>query len=283
MKIAAKFCVTALTALFGLGIASNSFALEEGPITSSIPGPASSTEAPSVSAPSIDAGVSLNDEGEETKGKAESKKEPRKKGDIPDSVKGVIDRLNSTTDDVSLEDLNEAREAVVKLDVLIDIEKRLTDLSKIRQERAPKVPAALAAAIPASALGVPAENKASSKHSPTPAPSENFFSSPGASSDAFLSSMEGMSPDQKVAFSSAMAQAKGKASLDVLQIWGATGDYSAKIKEGSGKEKTYREGDKLSDGSKIVSISRNGVTLLMKNNKRETFRVKNVTKVFSGG
>jgi type IV pilus biogenesis protein PilP len=68
---------------------------------------------------------------------------------VPDSVKSVVKRLNTATEDVTLEDLNSAREAVAKLDILIDIEKRLNDLAGLRQEREEK---SFAGALPASAL-----------------------------------------------------------------------------------------------------------------------------------
>ena len=74
---------------------------------------------------------------------------------IPDSVKDVIKNLNAKTDDVTLDDLNAARQAVAKLDALIEIEKRLADLEKIRQEREANNNKAMMAAIPASALAPP--------------------------------------------------------------------------------------------------------------------------------
>jgi type IV pilus biogenesis protein PilP len=70
---------------------------------------------------------------------------------VPDSVREVVKHLTSSTEDITLDDLNAAREAVAKLDALIDIEKRLADLEKLRQER-DRSP--LIAAIPSSALSV---------------------------------------------------------------------------------------------------------------------------------
>jgi type IV pilus biogenesis protein PilP len=72
---------------------------------------------------------------------------------IPDSVKTVVKQLTVTTKDMTLNDLNAAREAVAKLDALLDIEKRLTDLEKIRKER--EGGRSFAEAIPASALMPP--------------------------------------------------------------------------------------------------------------------------------
>ncbi len=74
---------------------------------------------------------------------------------VPDSVKGVVDHLGNGTEDITLDDLNSAREAIAKLDALIDIKKRLTDLEKLRREREGQ---SLAGAIPASALNLPARS-----------------------------------------------------------------------------------------------------------------------------
>jgi type IV pilus biogenesis protein PilP len=72
-----------------------------------------------------------------------------KNAKVPESVRNVVKQLTVTSKDMTLEDLNAAREAVAKLDALLDIEKRLTDLEKIRKEREGK---SFAEAIPASAL-----------------------------------------------------------------------------------------------------------------------------------
>jgi hypothetical protein len=71
---------------------------------------------------------------------------------VQDSVKNVVKQL-STIDNVNLDDLNTARQAVVKLELLIDIEKHLAELDKIRAEHGGEK--SVMAALPASALTAP--------------------------------------------------------------------------------------------------------------------------------
>jgi hypothetical protein len=68
---------------------------------------------------------------------------------VTESARNVVKQF-SMIDNVNLEDLNTARQAVAKLDVLIDIEKHLAELDKLHAERNGEK--SLAAAIPASAL-----------------------------------------------------------------------------------------------------------------------------------
>lgn len=71
---------------------------------------------------------------------------------IPDSVKDVLKRLDKPAEDVTLDDLNSARQAVAKVEILIELEKHLAELDKIRHEREKDT---LAPMIPASALQAP--------------------------------------------------------------------------------------------------------------------------------
>ena len=54
---------------------------------------------------------------------------------IPSSVKSVVKRLGVSENEATLDDLNSAREAVAKLDLMIEIEKRLKELSNIKRDR----------------------------------------------------------------------------------------------------------------------------------------------------
>ena len=69
---------------------------------------------------------------------------------VPDSVKSVIKHLDSSVEDVTIEDLNGARQAIAKVEVLIELEKKLGELQKARTDRDGR--SGLAGAIPASAL-----------------------------------------------------------------------------------------------------------------------------------
>lgn len=193
---------------------------------------------PVIQPPSFDAGKSKDEKGD--------MKVPK----VPESVNSVVKRLNTATENVTLEDLNSAREAIAKLDVLIEIEQRLDNLSKIREEREGK---SLEAAIPASALGggrnFPTSNLPMPQAQPTPAP---IVMMPPVSS-----------------------------SVDVVRILGSAGRYVALIKDSEGKPAQYREGDKAPDGSLIQKITSRGVTLI-KNKSEKTIQVKDVGTVFGG-
>ncbi len=279
MKTAAKFRFAALAIILGVwGAAPGAqaqLAAEPGPITSSVPGPSSPSQpaAPAaiqVSEPAVDAPkpVVAVKAGKDTAPAMVSAP-----GGVPDSVRGVIDRLNTATKDVTLEDLNEAREAVVKLDVLIDIEKRLNDLTKLRNERQAKMTGAVAAisgALPASALGAPVSS--------VPAPSMNasdLLSGP-FSTDVLLPPSFKKDGGEVSDVSEAP---RSSTTLEVSRILGAAGSYVAVIKE-RGKTKRVREGDKLADGGRVTSISRDGLTF-SRNGKTETLQVKDVSRVFS--
>ncbi len=277
MKTAAKFLTTALTAALGLGLAASpdvvlaQAAKDPGPITSTVPGPASpSTPAKAGALPSsLD--LPVLDKGKETKGKADKDDKgdiPAPSPKVPDSVKSVIKKLNTATQDVTLDDLNSAREAVVKLDVLIDIEKRLNDLTTLRLEREEKNATSLAAALPASALGLPSKSASKTAAPMLPlAPMMEPVSMPKITTSVAPKAV--LAPPVQ----------KEPNSVDVVRISGARGSYAATIKETDGKTKQVRQGDKLSDGSLVTAVSREGVTLSL-NSKTKTLPVKGSPQVF---
>lgn len=157
---------------------------------------------------------------------------------VPSSVKKTIKKLDGSTDSLTLEDLNAAREAVARLDVLLDIEKKLMDLAKIRGERG--MTGSLAAAIPSSALPV----------LPMPA-----LSTSGGENGA-----------------SATPEKTGSVG-DIVRIYGIGGVYTAICSTSSGVETKIRKGDEMEDGSQVVSISMQGVTVI-KNGKTSVLKVK---------
>ncbi len=158
---------------------------------------------------------------------------------VSESVKNVVHQLGST-ESVSLEDLNSARQAVAKLEVLIDIEKRLAELDKIRNSSGEK---SIASAIPASAL--------------TPPPA---FALPAA--------MPRMPSSEPPVFNPPV---RG----DVSRISGADGHYTATV-----QGKSVRIGDVLSDGSTVISISAKQVETKSKDGSVHELKVKGVEQVF---
>jgi len=177
---------------------------------------------------------------------------------IPDSVKGVVKRLSEATKDVTIEDLNEAREAVVKLDVLIDIEKRLNDLTTLRQERESKEND-FSGAIPESALG---GGRGGSLVPPAMAPSA-------------------VAPVATPPVYQQMPMLSEK-NIEVTKVVGASGRYVAAIKDMDGSERQIRVGDKLAGGAVVEAISKQGVTITKSGGKKEVVQVKDITVVFGG-
>ena len=167
---------------------------------------------------------------------------------VPDSVKDVIKKLNVKSEDITLDDLNNAREAVAKLDALIDIEKRLVDLDKIKTEREESNKNALMAALPASAL--------------TPPPS---FMPPPVNQEA--RQMPVFTPPPS--------------NVDVERIEGSNRHYAALVKEGDNSH-LVRAGDKLNDGSTVVSVTPRGVELQRGDKAMHLVEVKDVETVFGG-
>ncbi len=164
------------------------------------------------------------------------------KNEVPSSVRKVVEKLNETTDDLTLDDLNDARAAVAKLEALLDIEKKLTDIAKIRQDREEVENPPVVNPVPMSAL-----------YQPPP--------------------MGNMPPMARP------PSRGGPEEVEVERITGASGKYVATYKDPMGEKHTVRKGDKMKDGSMVKAISRRGVTL-SKNKKVVTLRVKDVNNIF---
>ncbi len=260
MKTAAKTSMTALATILGLVYMGVSGACAQ---EAAAPGPSAAQVSSSVkealnTVSVAGASASVHKDTSDAKaddgGKAGPGIEVDAVGDdkVPSYVKKVVKRLNETTENVTLENLPAAREAVVKLDVLIDIEKRLNDLSKLRRAR--DEDAGMSSSVSMPALSAP----------PSVAPS----------AVPVVPSMD--SSSLNVA-SSSMNSNMGSSSFggdsNVILISGASGSYTAQIKDG-GETKMVRVGDKLSDGSKVTAISINGVTIMRPNKSKKVLTVQ---------
>ncbi len=247
------------------------------PVSGSQPGAASTSLVPSSSLPSapIVPGLGSPPLGSPSLGVAAAVKDDAKKDDakslnaiesrVSDSVKDVVKHLGAMTETATLEDINVARQAVAKLEALIDVERRLSELEKVRNERSrgPGASSAMAAAIPASAL--------------LPLPEAKPFS--------MLKPLDGSgaikSPGPDLSMPKYSAPVPPAPSSELLRVIGSNGRYRAILKAGDGEEKTYRVGDKLSDGSVIQNITRTSLDL-KRDGKKSTLRVKGVDMVFNG-
>jgi hypothetical protein len=165
-------------------------------------------------------------------------------GKTPSAVKDVVKRLSHQTENVTVEDLNAAKEAVARLDALIDIEKRLSDLEEIRRERDELSSAATmlpAGALPAGALPVanPLMTAPQAPVAPPPPPVDTFTTD----------------------------------GLQVERLVATDNKFTAYIKDGS-ESTLVRVGDKLDNGAKVVAITRNGVRIA-KGKKERWIYLKN--------
>lgn len=170
---------------------------------------------------------------------------------VTDSAKSVVKRLGSA-DNVTLDDLNSARQTVAKIEALIDIEKHLNELDKIRSEHEGNHPS-MSGAIPASAL--------------------NAYQPPMQAA----ASMPMMMP-MPMAASVVQTPMPTLSNIDVTRIIGGGGHFSAVIKGGDGQVKTVEVGDHV-DGATVISIMSTGVEL-ERNNSKRVVHVKNVQTVF---
>lgn len=204
---------------------------------------------PKVETPSLNKNKETKETEEEEEGELEAPK-------IPDSVKKTVKRLNKATEGVTLEDLNAAREAIAKLDILIDIEKRLSDLDKIRQEREE---ISMEGAGASGSLGMRNGQIPAAMLAPPPMPAPVVQAAP-----APMPVIELPPP-----------------SVDIVRIAGSAGRYTATIKTGEDKTTIVREGDKLSDGSIVKNISARGLTL-QRDKKTHTVDIKEVAVVLNG-
>jgi type IV pilus biogenesis protein PilP len=253
MRIAAKLSLSALLAV--------------GAVFAAVPFSSPLHAAGTVGGDVVDIGSDLSDVGEKdvSSNKNKEKAKPSKKADeklienggIPSSVQSVVKKLNGATDDLTLEDLNDAREAAAKLDVLLDIEKKLTDLAKIRSERDKDAAAtAMSSMLPMSAI----QSGPISKYQ---IPS-NALEKPAEPSRPAV-----VRP----------AAPRGPEKVDVERISGTVGRYVAVYKDKSDETHQVRAGDKMPDGSKVVAISRRGVTL-SKDGQTLILPVKDVENIF---
>lgn len=184
---------------------------------------------------------------------------------IPESIKGVIKRLNAETNEISLEDLNSAREAVAKLDMLIDIEKRLNDLADLRKEREEKLLNSLESSIPDSVFG-----HQQRKHGP-------FYKKQG---DKTISEPPPYESSLQQTSSPQLPLAVSSPDVSVQRIIGSSGKYTAIIKFGGEEKKVVREGDKLSDGSVVKEITNQGI-ILVRGKERRTIKIKDINIVLN--
>ncbi len=154
----------------------------------------------------------------------------------PETPHVVTDAVNGLqkTDPINLDDMIKAQDAISRLDLLLEIEKRQNEIKKVRDER--NKPSALGAAIPASALNLPSMSSSSIK--PMRPRSDDD------SDEGFTAPSSG-----------------GLDKYAIKRITGTNGRYAAVLNSGSTSQ-NVRAGDKLSDGTLVKTITLTSVTLV---------------------
>ncbi|MDD4615681.1 MAG: hypothetical protein PHW76_00970 [Alphaproteobacteria bacterium] len=177
-----------------------------------------------------------------------------------ESAKADVKKLDNVSDETTLSELNRVRQTISRIEAMIDVEKRLNELEKIRNDRnknastlaASGLSGSLAAAIPASALAMPRSGAAGV---------------PGGSS--------GADRGDNAARPQRVVSSPRRPALQ--RIAGAAGKYMAIMKVGE-ETKSLRIGDKVSDGEYVRSITSSSVEIGGKRSSY-TLRVKNVDSV----
>ncbi len=173
---------------------------------------------------------------------------------VSETAKNVVKNLDSGADAMTLGDINSARQAVARIDAMIDVEKHLAELDKIRNERSghpsSSASAVLASAIPASALMMP--KLALPDSSPLSAPKV-------------------VQHDK---------HKEDTSDIDLVRVSGSDGQYSALLKMGSGKPKPFKVGDHIDDKTTVQKISPLSV-VIAEDGKSRTLHIKNVDVIYS--
>ena len=170
---------------------------------------------------------------------------------MPSAVQDALTRLQKV-DQINLDDMIRAQDAINRLDLLLEIEKRQTELKKVRDERNKPAAAAAAAAgllgsaIPASALNLPKVSSLPVVDMPSSPPSSSSFSSKSSFSPGKKADGESSGPSSK---------------YSIKRISGTDGRYFAVINTEDNSSQTVHSGDKLPDGSLVKSISLTNVAL----------------------
>jgi len=164
---------------------------------------------------------------------------------VSDSVKNIVKHIG-TTDNITLDDLNSAHQAVAKIEALIEVEKHLNELEKLRSEREGK---SLASAIPASALSPPL--------SMLNATANGMNAMPSGMPSPFISN----------------------SNVEISRIYGGGGRYSASIKLLDGQSKVVHIGDQVPPLGTVNMITPTSVEF-EQNGTKHVLRMKNIDTVF---
>ncbi|MEJ0061699.1 MAG: hypothetical protein WDO70_00475 [Alphaproteobacteria bacterium] len=181
--------------------------------------------------------------------------------EIPDQVKSVMKKLETGKIDLSLEDMNQARAALARLDLLLELEQKMHDLEKARAKRegGDDMASEVGAMLPSGVTKMPRGMQKASLAVPV---------TELASASAPRRTPSAVSP----------------ADYEVHKIVGAGGRYSADLDSAQdGKTINVRAGDKLADGTEVQLIDATTVQLKSPGDKNEhSLRIDNAGALSHG-
>lgn len=170
---------------------------------------------------------------------------------IPTQVTAVVKKLQDAKVDLSLEDMNQARAALARLDLLLELEQKMTDLDKARAKRTGADMADdVSAMLPRGVARMPGRG-------------------------AMAVEMPVVTP---VAMRTPVV-----ATYTVQRINGIDGSYTAQLSSATDEKTTVHVGDKLSDGSTVTGITASTVSVRGANDKTDhMLRVNNTSPMNHG-
>jgi type IV pilus biogenesis protein PilP len=170
----------------------------------------------------------------------------------PKIVQEAVTGLQKT-DPINLDDMVRAQDAINRLDLLLEIEKRQSELKKIRDERN-KVNLTLG--IPSSALNLPRGPAAPAAPAPAPAPV------------AAPMTIQLPPPPSPIS------------NYVLKRIMGSEGRYAAVLDDG-GRALSVRPGETLPDGSKVKTVTLTSISI-EKDKKSKTLTIPSDSYIVRG-
>ena len=258
MKTAKLWALAAFVTTASLSLAVGAQTVPQAEATS----PPVQTEASKVAsaAPSASNGVSIS-----TTGNSSPAAVPNGPKD-PESLTDISNRLQSGAATVSLDDLSKARDVIARLDLLMQIERRLSDIAKIRDERKKGSGVPM---LPASALNLPSSMPTLSSMvaaAPASPPALLSLSQSAANASGAKSGPKKIEDDSDMPISVPM----GHYSVDRVQ--GSNGKYAVTLSGGGGQETVYA-GDKLQDGAVVKSVNMQEVRIKTRTGTEQVIKV----------
>ncbi len=161
---------------------------------------------------------------------------------IPGQVTEIVKKLQGAKVDLSLEDMNQARGALARLDLLLELEQKMGDLDKARAKRtaAENMADEVSALLPRGVTRMPTR-------------------------------MSSAAPDmaQPVVTPVVVKPQPPPGNYTVQRINGVGGNYTAQLRDMNDEKTTVRVGDKLPDGTAVTAITPGTVSLRGPNDKTD--------------